>query len=254
MLFRGRLMIRDGRTVLWKEWKDIPRQHGDWRMHLAAGLGVAMYVGWAYPDLFRSTLGAVLSMGTVGAVMAFYLAPDSFAGERERRTLETLLSSPLSDGGILLGKVLAISLLAWALLLALMVGFVVSIGVVQGWRNLQPSSVGAAILLSLPITSLVSTLGALVSFRAQTVANAQQRLALVVLLVSVVPTGIGIWLLASDLLPGWMLGALRSTVEHAITASETEVVFVAFVALALLNGSLLILGLVRFRRDRAIRL
>lgn len=40
------------------------------------------------------------------AMIAASVAADGFAGERERRTLETLLATPLSDGAIFAGKAL----------------------------------------------------------------------------------------------------------------------------------------------------
>nr|MDO8100484.1 ABC transporter permease subunit [Candidatus Njordarchaeota archaeon] len=39
--------------------------------------------------------------------LPIYIAADSFAGERERKTIQQLLSSPLTDSEILLGKILA---------------------------------------------------------------------------------------------------------------------------------------------------
>ena len=46
------------------------------------------------------------------SVLAATFAADSFAGERERKTLETLLATPLGDHAILLGKTLAAVFLA----------------------------------------------------------------------------------------------------------------------------------------------
>jgi ABC-2 type transport system permease protein len=59
-------------------------------------------------------------------VLAAAIAADAFAGERERRTLETLLATPLAESTILIGKVFAAVI--WALtiaVLALVVGTVV---------------------------------------------------------------------------------------------------------------------------------
>lgn len=61
-------------------------------------------------------------------VVAAAVAADAFAGERERRTLETLLATPLPESTILIGKVLAA--VAWALAVAV-VAFVVGTVVVN---------------------------------------------------------------------------------------------------------------------------
>jgi ABC-type Na+ efflux pump permease subunit len=42
----------------------------------------------------------------VPAILPVYIAADSFAGERERKTIQQLLSTPLTDSEILLGKIL----------------------------------------------------------------------------------------------------------------------------------------------------
>ena len=50
-------------------------------------------------------------------MLVMAVVADSFAGERERHTLETLLASRLSDAAILLGKVAAAVVFAWGMLL-----------------------------------------------------------------------------------------------------------------------------------------
>jgi ABC-type Na+ efflux pump permease subunit len=42
----------------------------------------------------------------IPVILPVYIAADSFAGERERRTIQQLLSTPLTDSEILLGKML----------------------------------------------------------------------------------------------------------------------------------------------------
>ena len=81
---------------------------------------------------------AALWQGASPAAIAYYalfpgvvaaaVAADAFAGERERRTLETLLATPLAESTILIGKVVAAVL--WALTIA-MVAFVVGTVVVN---------------------------------------------------------------------------------------------------------------------------
>lgn len=49
-----------------------------------------------------------LLVGVLFATMSVSLASDSFAGERERKTLETLLSSPLSGQALFWGKSMSV--------------------------------------------------------------------------------------------------------------------------------------------------
>jgi ABC-2 type transport system permease protein len=75
----------------------------------------------------RQDPAAVLVFLLLPSMLAVVVAADSFAGERERRTLETLLATPLGDADILLGKAgaaLAFALLATVLALALAVATV----------------------------------------------------------------------------------------------------------------------------------
>ncbi len=68
-----------------------------------------------YKLIMVTVVGAVNMM--IGFILPIYVAADSFAGEKERRTLERLLAIPLTDQEILLGKmitcVLPTTILAW---------------------------------------------------------------------------------------------------------------------------------------------
>jgi len=70
---------------------------------------------WARTPLLPAAL-SWLPLLLVGALVA-----DSFAGERERKTLETLLASRLSDRAILLGKIAALVSYGWGLALSSLV-------------------------------------------------------------------------------------------------------------------------------------
>ena len=62
----------------------------------------------------------------VPMMVAIVIAADSFAGERERRTLELLLNAPVTDAELFLGKILS----AWIPALAVGVGGAVVYGLV----------------------------------------------------------------------------------------------------------------------------
>lgn len=119
------------------------------------------------------------------------LVADSFAGERERHTLETLLATRLSDTAILFGKVLAAVAYAYSMLLALMVTSLLSVNVALGtWKNPQlwsPAVTLGILGFGLLVTMLVATLGVSVSLRSETVRQAGQRLSLGLVLVFTLP-------------------------------------------------------------------
>lgn len=102
---------------------------------------------------------------------------DSFAGERERHTLETLLASRLSDRAILFGKILAGILYGAVITFLCMLVSLVTVNLVDGQAGLllypMPVALGLVILVLL-VSTLASALGVLVSLRAASVRQAMQ--------------------------------------------------------------------------------
>jgi ABC-2 type transport system permease protein len=122
----------------------------------------------------------------VPLVVATVIAADSFAGERERRTLEALLHSPASDSELLVGKLLA----AWIPAVTVgLVGFAVYSVVANAvaWPVMGevffPSRVW--VLLAVWVAPALSALGlgvmVLVSSRVQSLQAAHQLGSIVVL-------------------------------------------------------------------------
>lgn len=197
-------MNRDILTIIWKEWTEVLLQGG--------------LRGRYWPLLFVLIVGVILPLqgGTIwvdtpaGLILGIWLPlllvnnliADSFAGERERHTLETLLASRLSDLAILLGKILASALYAWGMTIVVMLVILITVNV-RSWQGeilLYPIEV----LLGSPILAFLSALfstlvGVLISLRASSVRQAQQTLGLAVMLLVFVPS-IGI-----NLIPAaWM--------------------------------------------------
>jgi ABC-2 type transport system permease protein len=169
---------------------------------------------------------------------------DSFAGERERHTLETLLVSPLPDRAILLGKVAAAVGYGWgttiaALLIALVT---LNLAFAQGQILLFPPIIAlGGLALSLLGAGLVASAGVLVSLRAASVQQAQQSLSLAILLLLFVPV-FGVQALPGD----WKLSLARAVAG----ASIPEVILAVAALLAALDAALLAAALARFQRDR----
>jgi ABC-2 type transport system permease protein len=114
----------------------------------------------------------------VPTMIAGLTVPDSFAGEKERNTLPTLLTSRLPDRAILIGKMLFGIIMAWtAGLLMLVISLIVAnISYGEGFLFYSPSVLGAYLGFSLLMATLTTGAGVLISMRAKTAQEASQLL------------------------------------------------------------------------------
>jgi ABC-2 type transport system permease protein len=171
---------------------------------------------------------------------------DSFAGERERHTLETLLATRLPDSTILLGKVTGAVVYAWGFTLALAILSLLSVNVVY-WQG-RPVLFPLGTALGVPVFSLLTAVGAsaagvLVSLRAATARQAAQMLSLAVMLLLFVPV------FSFRALPPDARAVLAASLEGV---SPRAALAGLAAALAVLDLGLLSLGFLRFRRARLI--
>lgn len=107
----------------------------------------------------------------------YSVVADSFAGERERHTLEALLATRLSDRSILFGKLLAALFygftLTWSILLVSLVTINIAVSG-QGLLIFSPFLTINALVFSILVSGLSASIGVLVSLRASSVRQAQQ--------------------------------------------------------------------------------
>ena len=177
-------MIADAWTVMWKEWKEYFAAEGR-RRSLMRFASLVLVLA-----LVAVRVASAEGRGALGLVLALFMPPlitttfvmsvvaDSFAGERERHTLETMLASRLSDRAILLGKVAAV--VSYGLAMGLVVMTLgVAFAVFRGARMaLDPRLIGVSLGAALLLALLFTGVGVLMSLRAQTVRQAQQGVAL----------------------------------------------------------------------------
>jgi ABC-2 type transport system permease protein len=174
-------MLNDIGTVVWKEWKELIARTTQSRSDtiktivvLSVILGIIVWRG----SFIMNAMGALLFPSFILIQMLAGLMADSFAGERERHTLETLLASRLSDLSILIGKIVAGVLLAWGLMvLTLGLGLVSSVLSNVGAQS-RPSlgTIATALGFYLLLCLVMSSAAVLVSLRAPTVRQAIQTL------------------------------------------------------------------------------
>ena len=249
-------MITDIGTVMCKEWKEILRQQGGKRSTTMTSLlaivvmSVVMPwqagIGWVTIPIMPLILAAMTPIILVANTVA-----DSFAGERERHTLETLLATRLSDRTILLGKIGATVSYAWVMTqIVLLIALVpVNIRFWEGRLLLYRADVVLCSLgLSLLVACLTSTVGILVSLRASSVKQAQQTLGLTVFLLAWAP------ILGLQVLPDEWTAGLGEMLKTLLTQGVglTQVTLVIAAALVALNALLLAVAMGRFQRTRLI--
>ena len=240
-------MIHDIGPVFWKEWRELLRAGpGHERGSIAFGIAVLALGAWSAGVIvagpFGVSWGAVNLSGFLAALTAASAAGDSFAGERERRTLETLLATCLSDAGIFIGKIAATVAYAWGASLIFLAAGVVTSAVLYGWRGALGLGVVFGSGLSLVLAVLVAGVGVLTSLRASTVRQAQQALMLSLTALGLAPY------LAYRFLPVVWKDAIGAWVSRAGWRALP-----ALAALLLVAASAVVwAGMARFRRERLI--
>ncbi|MGO8950171.1 MAG: ABC transporter permease [Ktedonobacterales bacterium] len=196
---------------------------------------------WVTSPFVVAFYGIYLPLSLVTSVIA-----DSFAGERERHTLETLLASRLSDRSILFGKLGAALAYSWVLSMATAIAGMFAANVKGGGRFVvYPAGIALAIAVAAALTSLLyAGIGVQLSLRAATVRQTQQAMTIVFLVVLVLP--FLIFSLLSPLQKQHLLESLTTTVNWA------EVGIIVGIIVLVLDVLLLVLALARFQRARLI--
>jgi ABC-2 type transport system permease protein len=242
--------MSDVQVVVWKEWRELLRMSGTKRSAIARHIFSVGIIGVIWPWQFglpfvHSPLAVVLAAVTALMYIAG-AAPDAFAGERERHTLETLLASRLPDTAILLGKILAlIQYGCVAAAIMLLVGLI-TVNVVHGDGQLlmfEPQQLLMIVLFTPLAAGLMASVGVHISLRAKTVKQAQQTLSTAVLILLFLPV------IAFPSIPESWKAALAD-----LARGERTVTIAVSLAtgMVLIQAMLFMLAAVRFKRGRLI--
>jgi ABC-2 type transport system permease protein len=187
-------MIKDVFIIMWKEWKEIIIQRGSTRGGIISLLIIVIVLGILPPIQWgASWVESPFALGLamwIPLMLVSNVVSDSFAGERERHTLETLLASRLSDRAILFGKLATAISYGWGIALATVLLGLASINIAfagDGFLIYEPR-MGLGIFISSMLSAALSAgVGVLVSLRASSVRQAQQTLGLAIMLILFVP-------------------------------------------------------------------
>jgi len=243
-------MMTDIVTVMWKEGKELL----DSQLSLRGGLLFLAIVLAVFGVIFPIQEGAGWTISHMPLVNAAWLpffflnglVVDSFAGERERKTLESLLGTRLSDRAILFGKLGAAIGYGWGLTLLIAALSLVSVNFAvrsDHWLVYSSTNALGILVLSLPGAGLAASSGILISLRAPTVRQAYQQLTLISL---VLPALLVLGFLA---LPSELMARAG---QALIGASEAQILVLAGVVLVIVDTGLMIVAAARFQRARLI--
>jgi ABC-2 type transport system permease protein len=243
-------MIADIFTVAAKEIKELPYLRKDKSrtnlFSLLIFLGLfGILLPWQTGRAWVTSPLNMLSWAWLPFMMVGTTMVDSFAGERERHTLETLLASRLSDRVILFGKILA----------GIVYGVVITLGCVliglgtinllygQGSLLVYPAPIAVGIVAEvLLVSTLASGLGVLVSLRAASVRQAQQTF-------TVAYFAIFIPIIIFPLLPAAVTGRIT---EFFMRSSFVTIAVVLGIGVAVIDTLLILAALARFKRSRLV--
>ncbi len=239
-------MLTDILTVMSKELREIVfpdgrLQGGARNILIFVGLVGLVFPLQTGPSWFTSWMTVQAACFPVILVLTY--TADSFAGERERRTIETLLATRLPALAILVGKMLAIVGYVWALVVGGQVVAVVGLNAVYRGRGLmfyRPAILVSILAVSFLVSLLLSSIGVLVSLTAPTVRAAGQRMLLPFLALVALPAAVPF--LVSRL--PWE--------ERAAALTPPALVSTIAAACALLSALFLAVAIERFTRERVV--
>jgi ABC-2 type transport system permease protein len=231
---------------MWKEYKEVFAQRCSRAVALFAVpiFLMGVFLPWQTGLSWLNTPTTMLIWAWLPAFLVVAIIVDSFAGERERHTLETLLASTLPDRAILLGKIGMSVLYSWTMTLAGMAVALVTVNLMYGGGGLLMYSTDVllvGVVLSALLSVMVATVGTLISLRSATVRQAQQIIS-ILLLVPWFAIMFGMQLIPADL-------------KNSITASLGNlsvggILILLDVAIAVIDVGLLAFAVYRFNRSK----
>ncbi|MGQ9675420.1 MAG: ABC transporter permease [Chloroflexota bacterium] len=238
-------MIGDIWTMMWKESKAyFSGSHRTrlWPVIFLVIFGVAMPVQTG--RLWLESPISIPFLVFIPFMLVSTLVADSFAGERERHTLETLLASRLSDHAILFGKMAAVIGYSWGMAVAGLIASLIAVNV-STWSGqfvMMPFEIAlGGLALSFLVALLMTGVGIIVSLRASSVRQAQQILGLAVAAVVWIPI-VGLNVVPDE----WK----RALGDLARGGDLLPIVVMVAVAILVVDVVLVVVAMARFQRSK----
>ena len=243
-------MLHDTITVLAKELKEILYMRNSLKATFSAMLIPVVFIGIFFSvghgaEWVSSPLSISLWF-MIAFIMVSGIIADSFAGERERHTLETLLASRLSEPAILMGKIAAaviygLSLAAIGALVSL-----ISVSLTSGegqFLMFTPGILVTGIATGFLAASTAAAAGVLISLKASSARQAQQMLGFAMMFLFFSP------MIIIYLVPDSIIAPL----ENSLNAMEPLTIgTIAGTVVIALDLVLFVIALFRFKRWKMI--
>lgn len=199
-------------------------------------------LGVFVPTRFGDPRTAAVVFALIPMYIAGPLAVDAIAGERDRKTLEALLHTPVSPSALTLGKLLFPVAVAMTLSTAAIASNVLySLATARTFAG--PADLGAALALGIPLSLLFSAVGLHISIGAKSSRSAQQWYS-ISLLAFTIGLPVGLRSLLPDLDAG-TASAIGRLFEGGMRSRGSALLFAALLTTAL---ALACLAFRRFRR------
>lgn len=236
------------RTMFWKERRGSAETGSSRWAGAAVSAFIGIVVGYAFPGVvgFWAASGIVAFVG----MQVLPSGADAFAGERERRTLEVLLTTPLSESAVLLGKVLAMVTASWTSAMGFLLSAVVGATVRAGELPTSLPEILGAGAVAFPVHTLLAFVGASISLRSASVRQALRRAAGLMFLLGVGPMTVVFGL--TVLLPTETLRVVYGRLQVLATLGSGGWLLIVVTTLLVSNGVAVRLALKGFRRSRVL--
>jgi ABC-2 type transport system permease protein len=239
-------MFDDIKTVMWKEFKEITsNKQVLFGLLLIIPVFGAM-VPWDFGRSFVEEPYLVPALSLIPMLLVINILTDSFAGERERHTLESLLATRLSDHAILFGKILAAVAYGWGATIVIILTGLITVNVAFGQGQLlmfSPLACLLILLITLLLCILITSLGMLWSLRAATVKQAETGFLIGIAATAFVPMA-ALYILPDNL--------KEQALDQLINIGKDNAMVLVLFALLAINVIVLSVAMSRFQRNKLI--
>jgi ABC-2 type transport system permease protein len=241
-------MIEDIQTVMWKESKSVFRYQGSrtrFLLVLLTPVLLAVVLPWQWGAEWVQQVPSVILSILIPVVIVGITVPDSFAGERERHTLGTLLASRLPDRAILIGKLTVSIVFAWVVTVVVLLASLITVNIAHGEGELilyTPIVAFADLSLSFLAAVLFAATGVLISMRAKTVQQAAQVLMSIFLVPAMLLQLVGFVFMTQ----------FRDLIDRIVSQDGRQLLAVVLAVLVVLAAGMLIAAVATFRRSRLV--
>jgi ABC-2 type transport system permease protein len=182
------MISHDYSTMFWKERKSLFRMRSR-RSQFIMLMVTPILLSVIFPiQMGKDWLVSGMNLAVAVIIPMLFVGtsiPDSFAGERERNTLPTLLASRLSDRVIFIGKISISILFGWLMTLLFVALSTIAVNIAT-WDGqiafYSPALLIGNVTISFLMAVITAGAGVLFSLRASTVQQAQQTLMAVMLI------------------------------------------------------------------------